>query len=75
MGITGNGSAVTVTPGQGVYLTTPAGVEINLTIGVSVEIFVNVSSTNPAGDLPDNASGIGQFITIELNNSNIDIDI
>ena len=74
--IPGNGSSVYLIPGEKLILTTPSGVSINLTVGESVNISVIESTDLPAeaGALPEEAHGLGRYLTIELSDSAVDVD-
>ena len=74
--IPGNGSSVYLIPGEQLILQTPSGVSINLTVGESINISVIDSTDLPAaaGALPEEAHGLGRYLTIELSDSAVDVD-
>ncbi|MHA1974585.1 MAG: hypothetical protein ACTSW1_16415 [Candidatus Hodarchaeales archaeon] len=69
-----NGTPVTLVPGESLILETPSGIQISLIVGKGVNISINVTTNNPAGDLPTNATSIGKYLQIELNDSDVEVD-
>ncbi|MFX0184760.1 MAG: hypothetical protein ACFE95_16885 [Candidatus Hodarchaeota archaeon] len=72
--IPGNGSSVYLIPGERLILETPAGVSISLTVGESVNISVKETDVNPAGVLPGNASSLGKYLEIELDDPDVAVE-
>ncbi|UCE14315.1 MAG: hypothetical protein JSV04_03845 [Candidatus Heimdallarchaeota archaeon] len=72
--VPGNGSAVSLIPGENLILETPSGVSINLTVGESVSISINETTINPTGDLPANARSVGKYLQIEFNETDVEVE-
>ena len=74
--IPGNGSKVYLDPGKQLIIETPAGVSISLIVGKGVNISVIEGTDLPAsvGDLPGNASGIGRYLEIELDDPEVGVE-
>ncbi len=73
--IPGNGSSLTLTPGEELILETPSGVSIQLVVNEGVDISVLESDDLPeeAGALPEQAQGLGRYLSIELSDSDVDV--
>ncbi|MFX0125770.1 MAG: hypothetical protein ACFFAE_19265, partial [Candidatus Hodarchaeota archaeon] len=74
--IPGDGTPVALIPGEELILETPAGVTIELMVGESITMSVIESTDLPveAGALPENVHGIGLYLSIELNDSEAEVD-
>jgi hypothetical protein len=70
----GNGSSVYLIPGERLILETPSGVSISLIVGESVNISIKETTINPAGELPANASSLGKYLEIELDDSEVEVE-
>ncbi|MFX0052343.1 MAG: hypothetical protein ACFFAJ_01130 [Candidatus Hodarchaeota archaeon] len=73
--IPGNGASVYLIPGEKLILKTPSGVSVNLTVGEQVNISVLESNDLPeeVGALPEEAQGLGRYLSIELSDSEVDV--
>ncbi len=68
------GSPVAVNPGEKVELVTPSGISVIITPGEGVEITIDEFPANPKEDLPIQFTSIGVFLTIEMNETDVDIE-
>ena len=70
-----DGTPVALIPGEELTLETPTGVNIELIVNESVNITVIESTDLPAeaGELPAEAYGIGLYLAIELNDSDVEM--
>ncbi len=72
--IPGNGTLISLIPGEALILQTPSGVMVNLTVGEGVSISINETTINPAGELPAEASSLGTYLEIEFNETDVDVE-
>ena len=68
------GKPVAVSPGNRVELVTPSGVSVSVTPGEGVEITIDEFSANPAGDIPAGLASLGLYLSIEVNETDVEID-
>ena len=67
------GSPVTVSANSSVELVTPNGISVSVIPSESVEITINEFSTNPAGAINEGLVSLGIYLTIEMNETDVDI--
>lgn len=68
------GSPVAVQPGQAVELTTPTGISVSLVPAESLEITIDQFTANPAGPLQDGIVSLGIYLSIEPNDTSVEIN-
>lgn len=68
------GSPVAVAGNDSVILVTPTGISINVVPSESVEITIDESSTNTLGAIPTDMLSIGIYLSIEMNETDVEVD-
>ncbi|MCE7734938.1 MAG: hypothetical protein GPJ54_08685 [Candidatus Heimdallarchaeota archaeon] len=68
------GSPVAVAGNESVILVTPTGISINVVPSESVEITIDESSTNTLGAIPTGLLSIGIYLSIEMNETDVEVD-
>ncbi len=68
------GNPVSIQPGQAVELITPSGVVISLVSAEGIEITIDQFASNPAAPLQEGLMSLGVFLSIEPNDTTVEVN-
>ncbi|RMG41480.1 MAG: hypothetical protein D6732_02285 [Methanobacteriota archaeon] len=68
------GNPVSIQPGQEVELITPSGISVSLTPAEGLEITIDQFTSNPAGELQQGIVSLGIYLSIEPNDTSVELN-